>query len=166
MGDGRESLMPAPNYYTSVQDLAYKDLLTSTFTQASHDRGKREYLRPAAARKNKVLQIGHQYHKSLQDHINFQEKQTHVGKIPLTKGLQECPNAPTGSFDAASNSFSSVSLTEALYRKIRSFLECTHTHTNTHANTHSSAQTHTHSHILFIHPFLNMRSGCRKLQAT
>ena len=75
-------------FNTPVKDLAYKDLLTSTFTQASHDRGKREYLRPAAARKKKVLQIGHQYHKSLQDHINFQEKQTHVGKIPITRGLQ------------------------------------------------------------------------------
>ncbi len=35
----RESLLPAPNYNTPVKDLAYKDLLTSTFTLASHERG-------------------------------------------------------------------------------------------------------------------------------
>ena len=39
MGDGRESLIPAPNYNTPVKDLTYKDLLTNTFTQTSHDRG-------------------------------------------------------------------------------------------------------------------------------
>ena len=39
MGDATESLFPAPNYNTPVKDLEYKDLLTNTFTQASHDRG-------------------------------------------------------------------------------------------------------------------------------
>jgi hypothetical protein len=37
MGNGRESLIPAQNYNTPVKDLEYKDLLTNTFTQASHD---------------------------------------------------------------------------------------------------------------------------------
>ena len=43
MGDGREFLIPDPNFNRPVKDLVYKDLLTSTFeymfTQASHDRG-------------------------------------------------------------------------------------------------------------------------------
>ena len=39
MGDGRESLVPDPNFNRPVKDLVYKDLLTSTFTQVSHDRG-------------------------------------------------------------------------------------------------------------------------------
>ena len=34
MGDAKEFLLPAPNYNTPVKDLAYKDLLTSTFTLA------------------------------------------------------------------------------------------------------------------------------------
>jgi hypothetical protein len=38
MGDGRESLMPVPNFNTPVKDLVYKDLLTRTFTQTDHDR--------------------------------------------------------------------------------------------------------------------------------
>jgi hypothetical protein len=38
MGDVRESLLPSPNYDTPVKDLAYKDLLTSTFTLVSHER--------------------------------------------------------------------------------------------------------------------------------
>ena len=37
MGDATESLLPAPNYNTPVKDLEYKDLLTSTFTQPSHE---------------------------------------------------------------------------------------------------------------------------------
>ncbi len=32
MGDGRESLIPAPNYNTPVKDLTHKDLLMITFT--------------------------------------------------------------------------------------------------------------------------------------
>jgi hypothetical protein len=39
MGDTRESLFPVQNYNTPVKDLTYKDLLTSTFTVVSHDRG-------------------------------------------------------------------------------------------------------------------------------
>jgi hypothetical protein len=39
MGDPRESLLPTPNYNTPVKDLTYKDLLTITFTLASHERG-------------------------------------------------------------------------------------------------------------------------------
>ena len=39
MGDGRESIMSVPNYNTPVENLEYKDLLTNTFTQTSHDRG-------------------------------------------------------------------------------------------------------------------------------
>ena len=39
MGDVSETPSPAPNYNTPVTDLAYKDLLTSTFTLASHQRG-------------------------------------------------------------------------------------------------------------------------------
>jgi hypothetical protein len=42
-GDGRESLMTAPNYNTPVKDLVYKDLLTRTFTLASHDRGMKTW---------------------------------------------------------------------------------------------------------------------------
>ena len=34
-----EALAPGPNFNRPVKDLVYKDLLTSTFTQASHDRG-------------------------------------------------------------------------------------------------------------------------------
>jgi hypothetical protein len=34
-----EALAPGPNFNRPVKDLEYKDLLTSTFTQASHDRG-------------------------------------------------------------------------------------------------------------------------------
>ena len=34
-----EALSPVPNFNRPVKDLVYKDLLTSTFTQASHDRG-------------------------------------------------------------------------------------------------------------------------------
>ncbi len=34
-----EALTPGPNFNRPVKDLVYKDLLTSTFTQASHDRG-------------------------------------------------------------------------------------------------------------------------------
>jgi hypothetical protein len=36
MGDARETLLSVPNYNTPVKDLAYKDLLTSTFTLVSH----------------------------------------------------------------------------------------------------------------------------------
>jgi hypothetical protein len=43
MGDGRESLMSDTNYNTPVKDLTYKDLLTTTFTQASHDRGMKTW---------------------------------------------------------------------------------------------------------------------------
>ena len=43
MGDGRESLMPAPNYNSPVKELAYKDLLTSIFTHASHQRGMKTW---------------------------------------------------------------------------------------------------------------------------
>ncbi len=34
-----EALTPGPNFNRPVKDLVYKDLLTSTFAQASHDRG-------------------------------------------------------------------------------------------------------------------------------
>ena len=34
-----EALAPDPNFNRPVKDLVYKDLLTSTFTQTSHDRG-------------------------------------------------------------------------------------------------------------------------------
>ena len=34
-----ETLTPGPNFNRPVKDLVYKDLLTSTFTQVSHDRG-------------------------------------------------------------------------------------------------------------------------------
>ncbi len=37
MWDVRESLLTDPNYNTPVKDLMYKDLLTRTFTLASHD---------------------------------------------------------------------------------------------------------------------------------
>ena len=39
MGDGRESLVPGPNFYRHVKDLVYKDPLTITFTQTSHEKG-------------------------------------------------------------------------------------------------------------------------------
>jgi hypothetical protein len=39
-GDSRETHLPSPNYNTPVKDLSYKDLLTSTFTLASHERSK------------------------------------------------------------------------------------------------------------------------------
>ncbi len=38
-----EALTPGPNFNRPVKDLVYKDLLTSTFTQASHDRGIRTW---------------------------------------------------------------------------------------------------------------------------
>jgi hypothetical protein len=34
-----EALTPGPNFNRPVKDLVYNDLLTSTFTQTSHDRG-------------------------------------------------------------------------------------------------------------------------------
>ena len=34
-----EALAPGPNFNRPVKDLVHKDLLASTFTQASHDRG-------------------------------------------------------------------------------------------------------------------------------
>ncbi len=34
-----EALAPGPNFNRPVKDLVYNDLLTSTFTQTSHDRG-------------------------------------------------------------------------------------------------------------------------------
>ncbi len=34
-----ETIVPGPNFNRPVKDLVYKDLLTITFTQASHDRG-------------------------------------------------------------------------------------------------------------------------------
>ena len=34
-----ETIVPGPNFNRPVKDLVYKDLLTSTFTQSSHDRG-------------------------------------------------------------------------------------------------------------------------------
>ena len=37
MGDGRESVIPCRNFNTPVKDLVCKELLTSTFTQASHE---------------------------------------------------------------------------------------------------------------------------------
>ncbi len=43
----RESLLPAPNCNTPVKDLTYKDLLTSTFTLASHERGIKTWCVPA-----------------------------------------------------------------------------------------------------------------------
>ncbi len=36
-----EVLAPVPNFNRPVKDLVYKDLLTNTFTQVSHDRGIR-----------------------------------------------------------------------------------------------------------------------------
>jgi hypothetical protein len=47
MGDARDSLLPVPNYNTPVKDLAYKDLLTNTFTLASHERGIKTWCVPA-----------------------------------------------------------------------------------------------------------------------
>ena len=38
MVDAREYPLTTPNYNTPVKDLKYKDLLTRTFTQTSHDR--------------------------------------------------------------------------------------------------------------------------------
>ena len=38
-----EALAPGPNFNSPVKDLVYKDLLTSTFTQVSHDRGIRSW---------------------------------------------------------------------------------------------------------------------------
>ncbi len=38
-----ETLTPGPNFNRPVKDLVYKDLLTSTFTQVSHDRGIRTW---------------------------------------------------------------------------------------------------------------------------
>ena len=38
MGDARESPLPVPNFNTPVKDLTCKDLLTSIFTQSSHNR--------------------------------------------------------------------------------------------------------------------------------
>ena len=46
MWDARESLLPAPNYNTPVKDLTYKDLLTSTFTLTSHERGIKTWCVP------------------------------------------------------------------------------------------------------------------------
>jgi hypothetical protein len=43
MEDGRESLIPDPNYNTPVKDLSYKDLLTNTFTQDIHDSGMKTW---------------------------------------------------------------------------------------------------------------------------
>ncbi len=34
-----ETIVPDPNFDRPVKDLVYKDLLTSTLTQASYDRG-------------------------------------------------------------------------------------------------------------------------------
>jgi hypothetical protein len=45
--DARESLFPVTNYDTPVKDLVYKDLLTSTFTLASHERGIKTWCVPA-----------------------------------------------------------------------------------------------------------------------
>ncbi len=39
MGDGRESLVPRPNFNRPVKDLVYKDLLTNTFTQVTQRQG-------------------------------------------------------------------------------------------------------------------------------
>ncbi len=36
MGDGRESLLPVPNYNTPDNDMVYKDLLPNIFTITSH----------------------------------------------------------------------------------------------------------------------------------
>ena len=38
-----ETIVPGPNFNRPVKDLVYKDLLTSTFTQASHDRGMKTW---------------------------------------------------------------------------------------------------------------------------
>jgi hypothetical protein len=46
----RESLLPGPNCNTPVKDLTYKDLLTSTFTLASHERGIKTWCVPATYR--------------------------------------------------------------------------------------------------------------------
>jgi hypothetical protein len=43
----RESFLPSPNCNTPVKDLTYKDLLTSTFTLASHERGIKTWCVPA-----------------------------------------------------------------------------------------------------------------------
>ena len=47
MGDVRETPSPAPNYNTPVKDLSYKDLLTSTFTLVSHERGIKTWCVPS-----------------------------------------------------------------------------------------------------------------------
>jgi hypothetical protein len=47
MGDARESLLSDPNYNRPVKDLVYKDLLTSIFTLASHERGIKTWCVPA-----------------------------------------------------------------------------------------------------------------------
>jgi hypothetical protein len=47
MGDVSETPPTVPNYNTPVTDLTYKDLLTSTFTLASHDRGIKTWCVPA-----------------------------------------------------------------------------------------------------------------------
>jgi hypothetical protein len=44
---GRESFLPDANYNTPVKDLAYEDLLTNTFTLASHERGIKTWCVPA-----------------------------------------------------------------------------------------------------------------------
>jgi hypothetical protein len=46
MGDVRASLLSVPNYDTLVKDLTYKDLLTSTFTLTSHERGIKTWCVP------------------------------------------------------------------------------------------------------------------------
>ena len=43
----RESLFPSPNSNTPFKDLAYKDLLTNTFTLGSHERGIKTWCLPA-----------------------------------------------------------------------------------------------------------------------
>jgi hypothetical protein len=47
MGDARDSLLPAPNYNRPVKNLVYKDLLTITFTLASHEKGIKTWCVPA-----------------------------------------------------------------------------------------------------------------------
>jgi hypothetical protein len=46
MGDERESHLAVPKYNRPVNDLVYKDLLTSTFTLTSHERGIKTWCVP------------------------------------------------------------------------------------------------------------------------
>jgi hypothetical protein len=85
MGDTRETPSPDPYYNTPVKDVAYKDLLTSTFTLASHESGIKTWCVPTNYPECVYCGKRYRYERfTVECHVNPLEKQL------AGKGLSHC----------------------------------------------------------------------------